>query len=258
MRNIDSRVWIAGVPFDNVSIEEAVARVRNAVGSGKQLQIVTPNIDHLALSIYDRHFLTILNGAELSVADGMGVVYLSRILKTPLKENVGGRLLFMELCRRSVEFNWRLFFLGSTGSIASDAAEILRKRIAGIQIVGAISPSLRFGEDERETLEVVESINSTRADILFVGVGAPKSEKWIHANRNKLNASVALVMGHGFDLIVGKVKKAPQMLTRLGLEWSYRLVQDPGRLVRRYVIRDMPFVLNELGKHVRRSITCGR
>jgi len=238
-----SRIRIAGIPFDNLTLEEAIIHIKEVINAGGFSQIVTPNIDHLALAQKDDEFFKILNSAELSVADGMGVVYLSRILRTPIKENVGGRLLFMEICRYSVNVNWKLFFLGSKGSIAGDSAKILQKQIPRIQIVGAISPSMKFCIDDKESDEIVEEINSSKADILLVGVGSPKTEKWIYLNKNRLKVHIALVMGYGFDLIVGKVKRPPNNLTEYGFEWLFRLIKDPRNLFERYLIRNIPFFI---------------
>jgi N-acetylglucosaminyldiphosphoundecaprenol N-acetyl-beta-D-mannosaminyltransferase len=243
------RILINNVPVDNITTEEAYQKVVAAVEKKIFIQIVTPNIDHLALAQKDIKFLTVLKSSELSIADGMGIIYLSRLIKSPICENIGGRRLFLKLCEDSVKHRWRIFFLGSQNNIAKKAASVLEKRISGIQIVGAISPSNHFEMDNNETLKIIETINNSNADILFVGVGSPKSEKWIYDQRKNFNVSVAMVMGHGFDLIVGKVKPSPEIFTTYGFEWLYRLVQNPNYLFKRYVVRDIPYFLKSVLVH---------
>lgn len=238
-----NKVIIGNVPFNNITTNETHSIICDVIKNGKYIQIVTPNIDHLALAEKDLEFLNVLWSAEMSIPDGMGIVYLSKLIGNPLKENIGGRVLFMDLCVQSISYGWKLFFLGSKGSNAKKAADILRNKIPGIKIVGAISPSNNFGNDDAENIHLINEINNAKPNILFVGVGAPKSEKWIYNNRNKLNVNVALVMGHGFDLIVGDVKTSPKILTKIGFEWFYRLVQNPKYLFRRYILRDIPYFI---------------
>jgi len=244
------RIIINKVPYDNITTSECIEVIKSAVENSKYIQIVTPNIDHLAIAENDPEFLKILQNAELSIADGMGIIYLSRMLGKPIKENIGGRILFMKLCRQAVESNWKLFFMGSKDRVASQASLLLKHRFSDINIVGAISPSNHFSDDEREISEIINIINKAQADILFVGVGTPKSEKWIYRNRSRLNVKVALVVGHAFDLMVGKVRGAPPLLTKYGFEWLYRLIQNPQYLLPRYIVRDIPFFLRTIIKNL--------
>ncbi len=243
-----NRITIGNVPFDNITAKDAHQIIVDVIGKEQFIQIVTPNIDHLALAERDDEFLKVLRSAEVSIPDGMGIIYLSTILGRRLKENIGGRLLFLDLCHQSIKYGWKLFFMGSKGTTAKTAADILRDEIPGIQIVGSISPSVDFGKDEDETKYLIAEINRVKPNILFIGVGTPKSEKWIYNNRDKLNINVALVMGHGFDLIVGDVKISPKLLTDLGFEWLYRMIQNPQLLFERYILRDVPFFIRTILK----------
>jgi N-acetylglucosaminyldiphosphoundecaprenol N-acetyl-beta-D-mannosaminyltransferase len=203
----------------------------------------------------DQEFFRILNRAQLSVPDGMWVVYASRFLGTPLKENVKGRILVIHLCRQASELGHSVFLLGGEPGVAAQAAEVLKNQFPDLKVAGTLAPPFGFDQKQSENDTVIEKLRQAKPDILFVGLGAPKQDKWIANNLAKTGIPVALGIGCTFDVISGKVKEAPRWMTEVGLEWLFRLTREPGRLWVRYLIRDPQFlwkvVLQKLRKNVK-------
>lgn len=240
-------VNILGVRLHNVDTAETLAIIDAFIRDGSPHQICTPNVDFIIQAQKDTEFLEILNRAHLSVPDGMGVVYASRFLGTPLKENVKGRILVIRLCRQASERRQSVFFLGGEPGVATKAAEILKQRFPDLKVAGTISPSFQILDDEQENRKVLDELNRCRPDILFVGMGAPKQEKWIARNLSStqqerpFSVPVSLGIGGTFDIISGRIREAPSWMTNVGLEWSFRLAREPGRLWKRYLVRDPKF-----------------
>jgi N-acetylglucosaminyldiphosphoundecaprenol N-acetyl-beta-D-mannosaminyltransferase len=232
---------ILGVRFHIVSTKETLQQIDAFVHNGGQYQICIPNVDCVMLAQKDREFLRILNQAHLSVPDGMGVVYASRFLGNALKENVKGRILAIHICRLASERGYSVFLMGGGPGIPAKAAEVLSRQFPELHVVGTLSPSFNFQNDEEENSEIIGKLKEANPDILFVGLGAPKQDKWIAENLHKTNVKVALGIGGTFDIISGRIKEAPRWMTDVGLEWLFRLTREPGRLWKRYLIRDPKF-----------------
>ena len=245
-------VTILGVRLHNVTTSETLERIDTFITEGGPHQIVTPNVDFIVQSQQDREFFRIINHAHLSVPDGMGVVYASKFLGTPLKENVKGRVLVVHLCRQARERGHSIFLMGGEPGVAAEAAEILTQQLPGLRVAGTLSPPFGFHEDEQQNNAVLEELRKAKPDILFVGLGAPKQDKWIAKNLAKTEIPVALGIGCTFDVISGKIKESPKWMTDVGLEWLFRLTREPGRLWKRYLVRDPKFfwkvVEQRLGK----------
>ncbi len=203
---------ILGVRIDNVSMAEAFDKIRDFLGDGRQRYVVTPNPEFLVLARKDGEFRDILNQADLSVADGFGLILASRFLGKPLKERVAGVDLIQNL--RFKIYDLRIFLLGGRNGAAEKIAEDWP------QVVG-------FTE---KINEAVNSINRCQPDILLVALGAPKQEKWITQNLSKISSvKIAIGVGGAFDLISGQIKRAPKIFQALGIEWLWRLFREPRR-----------------------------
>jgi len=235
---------IGGVCFDNVTMDEAVSAIATMAkcGSGPQL-VCTANLDHLASLRNDAEFLAAYQAADLILADGMPIVWLSKAGPTPLKERVAGSDLLYALSRRSAEIGLRLFFLGGKPQAAKKTAEILEKLNPDLQIVGTYCPDKDVLNTPEEDAFIRTMIEESKPDILFVGFGAPKQEKWIVAHREILNVPVSIGVGASFDMAAGMVKRAPLWMQRWGFEWAFRLIQEPRRLVHRYLGKDLPYLV---------------
>ncbi len=190
--------------------------------------VCTINPEFIMIAQNDINFASILRRASLTVPDGVGLLWAAKRLKTPLPERVTGSDGVPIIAGRAAKEGWRLFLLGAGEGVAQKTAEILQERHPGLQIAGVYGGSPRAEEEAG----IVERINASSADILFVAYGAPEQDKWIARNAPRLNVAMAMGVGGSFDFIAGIVPRAPEMLQRFGLEWLYRLVIQPWRIKR--------------------------
>jgi N-acetylglucosaminyldiphosphoundecaprenol N-acetyl-beta-D-mannosaminyltransferase len=231
------------IAIDNVTMQEAVeAMVRMAQKSEFPRVVCTANLDHLATINRDQEFRSIYQNADFIVADGMPLVWLSKLTNNPLKERVAGSDLFWELGRASEVSKVKLFLLGGQAGTAARAAEVLRDRYPLVQIVGTYCPPFGTLNDRAELATIRSRIAQAEPDILLVGFGSPKQEKWIAANKGILGVPLLIGVGASFDMAAGVVVRAPSWLQKSGLEWMFRLVQEPTRLWKRYLGKDLPFL----------------
>jgi len=237
------QITLFDIRIDNVTLEEACNRILTFVENGEMHKyVVTPNVDHIIKIQKDKEFHQIYKNASLVLADGMPLVWAAKLLKKPLKEKVSGSDLFPALCEKAAHRNMRMFFLGGQEGVAQKAAEVLKNKFPEINIVGIYSPSFGFEKDEVENRKIINMINDTKPDILFVGLGAPKQEKWIYHHLNEINVPVSLGIGASFDFVAGTKKRAPVWMQKAGLEWFWRFCLEPRRLFKRYFIEDTKFI----------------
>ena len=205
--------------------------------------LVTPNVDHLVKLQKDKAFLDVYQSADWVICDSKIVGLALRFLGSPIKEVIPGSSFFPAFCEfHKNNENVRIFLLGASEGVALKAKENINKKIGREIVVGTHSPSYGFEKNLKECNEIIDIINSTDATVLVVGVGAPKQEKWIYYNRNKLNKiKLFLPLGATIDFEAGNVRRAPIFFQKLALEWLYRIFQDPKRLVKRYLFDDLPF-----------------
>jgi len=235
------KVNILGCLIDNVRFDAAVQKICDFVENRKNALIVTPNIDHVVKLIHDPEFRNIYTHANLVLADGMPLLWAARFLGTPIEERISGADLFSRLCEVSAKKGYKLFFLGGREGAATKAADVLRLKYTGVKIVGIYSPSFGFENIKEENDEIVKLIKDAKPDILFVGLGAPKQEKWICAHKNECRVPVSIGIGVSFEFVSGVIKRAPLWMQKAGLEWFWRLTMEPRRLWKRYLIDDPKF-----------------
>jgi len=237
------RVEILGIKINNLSMQKAVEEIEKFIKEKSSKYIVTPNLDHLVKLQKDSEFKKIYNEAHLVLCDGLPIVWISRILGMPLKERVAGSDLFIELCKVSAQKGYKLFFLGGRENASVKASEVLRRKYPGIRIVGIYSPPFGFEKNKEENEKIIKMIKEAKPDILFVGLGAPKQEKWIYAHYRELGVPVSIGIGASFEFAAGIIKRAPKFLQKIGLEWFWRILTEPKRLWRRYLVDDMRFLV---------------
>jgi exopolysaccharide biosynthesis WecB/TagA/CpsF family protein len=199
--------------------------------------VCTINPEFIMIAQRDANFRHILQRADLCVPDGVGLLWAARHLGRPLPQRVTGSDGVPIIAAQAAQTGWRLFFLGAAPGVADQAAAVLRARYPGVQIVGTYSGSPRPEEEDA----LVERINTSGADLLFVAFGAPEQDKWIARNRPRLRVHMAMGVGGSFDFIAGIVPRAPLWMQRLGLEWLFRLILQPWRF--RRMLRLPLFVL---------------
>lgn len=223
---------ILGVKIDKINLEEVLEKIKKFVQSNQQYYIVTPNPEFLMAAQKDEEFKNILNKADLSLPDGVGLKLASWYLKNPIDQRITGTDLVWGIAKLAAQENYSLYLLGARPGIAEKVTLRLKKKNPGLKIAGFESGCL--SKDERMSDErIIQQINGSQPDILLVSFGAPKQEKWIYHNLPRLS-SVKLAMGVGgaFDFISGKVKRAPKLIRNLGLEWLFRLLIQPWRIQR--------------------------
>ncbi len=242
------KTFIAEVAFHNVTMAEAVTQiVQMAQKTGKPRYVCTGNLDHLVTLAHDAEFRAVYQGSDLTLADGKPVVWLSHLAATAsrpaLKERVTGSDLFWELARASEMTGLRLFFLGGSPCAAELARDAVLKKYPAAQICGVYCPPFETFSSEEEQENIRAAVCAAQPDILLVGFGAPKQEKWIAANKERLSVPVSIGVGGSFEMAGGVVKRAPLWMQQAGLEWAYRFAQEPTRLWHRYFVRDLRFLV---------------
>lgn len=245
MAALEGQAVIGRTRFDNVTMTEAVERILRLVHKADAPQhVCTGNLDHLALLRQDAEFREIYSSAALVLADGMPIVWLSRLRPdtAPLAERVAGSDLLFELCRASAWTGLRLFFLGGMPGAAESATEVLQERFPGVQICGTYCPPKETFDTPEEQAKIAQILREATPDVLLVGLGAPKQEKWIARHKMHLGVPVSIGVGGSFEMAAGMVRRAPRWVQKMGMEWGWRLMQDPKRLYKRYICRDMPLL----------------
>ena len=228
------RTNILGVNIDNVTLEEAGEITKNLVEtSNKSCKVVVaPNTEFIMMAQKDKEFMDILNNAELATPDSVGVIMGGKKQKKPFKERIPGQAYFRKVLEVGEKEGWTFFLLGGKGDVPKLAKENVEKVYPNIKIVGYHEGY--FNTDSEE--QVVEIINSLKPNVLFVAMGAPLQEKWINKHKDELKVDVAAGQGGTFDYEAGKIKRAPKVFQRLGIEWFWRLIRQPSRIVRMMVL----------------------
>lgn len=232
--NAKTHVRLFGVDVDRISQADAVDQIMQWADQPVPHTVITPNLDHMAKLPTSPAFQAAYGAANLILADGMPLVWLSRLEGTPLPQRVTGSDLIIPVCVRAAAAGKRIFLMGSTHDRLLVAADALKARAPGLIISGVHAPPFGFDQDETAQQHAVDAINAAGTDIVFVALGAPKQEVWCQAYRNQLRCGVLLNIGAGLDFLTGDVRRAPQWMQKTGLEWVWRALSEPTRLGPRY------------------------
>ena len=230
------RVRLGGLPLDLLSLDETVEAVDDAVRRRSRLHIVTLNLDYVALARRDRSFGALLPGFDLVVPDGVPLLWLARLLGHR-STRVNGTDLVVACAELSARSGARIALVGALPPVAQAAAEALEARFPGARVTAVPTPALR---EPGDGAEVAQAVADAETDILLIGLGAPLQERWALHHLDATGASVAVGVGGSFDILAGVQPRAPLAMQRSGLEWAWRMVHDPRRLVARYLLRDVP------------------
>ncbi|MDI6600325.1 MAG: WecB/TagA/CpsF family glycosyltransferase [Thermoanaerobacteraceae bacterium] len=245
------RVEILSVRIDNVSMDEAYKTIMDFLKEEGRHIVYTPNAEIIMAAYRDRELKDILNSSDLNVPDGIGVVMAARLYGFRIKERVAGFDLMNYICKNAPGKGHRIYLLGGKPGVAEEAAKNAASTYGDINIVGTHDGYF----DSEEEKSMIEDINSKDVDFLFVGLGAPKQEKWIYGHP-EIKARVMMGVGGSFDVLAGVVKRAPAIYQKLGLEWLYRLIQEPWRYKR---MLNLPlFVLTVFKERIGGLIWSGR
>ena len=221
-----------GVPLARIGMEEALSRVEQFIRERSPHMIVTSDSTGIVRAHDDAEFQAVLQAADMVTADGRGVVWMARVLGLPMRERVSGVDMMEKLCARAAERGYSVYLLGAQPGVGEEAGRVLQSRYPGLRIAG-----MHHGYfTPEEEPAVVRAIAEAKPDILFVAFGAPKQEKWISRHQAELGAPVAIGVGGSFDVLAGRVKRAPVWMQLAGLEWLYRAVREPKRLPRLWAL----------------------
>ncbi len=227
---------ILNVDVLSVTQKELLQRLDSGV-------LVTPNVDHLVKLQKDREFYDVYRKAEWVVCDSRILCRASKFLKDPLPEAIPGSSFFTQYyLYHKDDKDCRIFLLGAAEGIADKARENINRKTGRDIVVGSHSPSYGFEKNPAECEELVRIVNESGANVLLVGVGAPKQEKWIMAYKDRMpGVKLFMALGATIDFEAGTLKRAPVMWQRIGMEWLYRALKEPQRLFKRYFVDDMKF-----------------
>lgn len=225
-------ITILSVRIDDVTCADAPARVEAFLREPGLHQIATVNPEFVVIAQTNAEFRRVLNATALNVPDGVGLMWASRRLGTPLRERVTGQEMVNRIAALAAERGDRVFFLGAREGIAERATAVLRSRYSRLEIAGCYAGSPASEEES----DIVARVNAANTQILLVAYGPPKQELWIARNAARLNATVAMGVGGTFDTLAGIVPRAPQWIRNAGFEWTYRLLREPRRFRRQLAI----------------------
>ena len=248
------QVNIGGITVDNVSMAETLQAIEGLVAEGKPSYVTNPNVDIVIRYNRDPEFARYYDEGALCVADGVPILWAAKFLGNPLKEKVSGSDLVPKVCELADQKGFKLFFMGGRPGAADAAKAKLLETLHNLKVVGTYAPPFGFEKDEQELKNISRMIKDAKPDILFVGLGAPKQERWIKKYHEELGVPVCMGVGVTFEFIAGIVKRAPKWMQSIGLEWFWRLCMEPGRLWKRYLIDDTQFFGIILKQKFRRPI----
>lgn len=244
------KVNILGVNIDKATISEATDRICKMMKECTNHSIFTPNSEIVYLAYKDKAFAKLLNSADMLTADGIGVVYASKILKNPISERAGGFDVACSVIERIANSGEKLFLFGGKPNVAELAKENLLKKYPNLNIAGTRNGYFKPQEND----EIIECINNSKADIVFVCLGAPMQEKWIFENKDKLNCRVMMGIGGSLDVFAGVTERAPEKWQKLGLEWLYRLKKEPKRFFRMLALPKFALTVIFKGKRYNQEV----
>ncbi len=241
-RSLTDRLEILGCPVDRVSLQSATAKLETLIETGGVHQAIVLPVNSIMHGRRHRRFLDICNRASIVLPDGVPLLWASRILGAPIPGRVAGSDLFWELSRVAEKKGYSCFLLGSTADVVSKLEAVLLRRFPHLRLVGSFSPPVSRVFPAEVTDDAVRRVSAARPDILWVGLGAPRQEMWIHDNLGRLETRLAIGVGAAFDICSGSVRRASPLMQRAGLEWFHRFLLEPRRLFRRYFIEAAPFL----------------
>lgn len=240
-------VNLTGVRLHAITEQATIAHILAELDAGRGGMVVTPNLDHLRRCRKDAAFAHLVAHADLVVADGMPLVWASRVQGTRLPERVAGSNLISSLSRGAAERGRSIFLLGGAPGTADAAARVLCERFPGLRIAGTFCPPPGFEADQKKLAEIEQALRDAQPDIVYVALGSPKQEFLIAQMHDLLPKAWWLGVGISLSFLCGHVRRAPRWMQRTGIEWAHRLFQEPRRLFKRYVIQGLPFAARLFG-----------
>ena len=246
------RIQIGQLPIDALDLPGTLDAIDDLIRSRAGGTVFTPNVDHIVIGERNDRFRQAYQRVSLSLVDGTPVLWAARLLGRALPEKVSGSDLVLPLMGRAAERGWRVFLLGGATGAAETAAARLKAQFPPLVIVGIDAPMVDLGSPLGDRLAVASRVAETKPDLVLVGFGAPKQEIFCDEAFELLKPAVLVCVGAGIDFVAGLVRRSPPWMSRWGLEWLFRLAQEPRRLAGRYLLRDPQFILILLRQLARR------
>ena len=247
----EDEVDLFNVRISNLSFEDLCQWLDSQIAHRTAAYVVTPNIDHVCRLRRNAEFREAYDEAGLRLADSAPLMWCAKLFGQPLKEKLSGSDLVPRVSAYAAEKGYRVFLLGAAEGVADEAARRLREKHPSLQIAGCFSPPFGFDRDAVQSAKTCERVRAAQADICLVAFGSPKQETWLLHHAPAMNVPVTFAVGAGLDFAAGRVRRAPVWIQRSGCEWLWRLMREPQRLWRRYLVEDSYFLvilLTEIGR----------
>lgn len=237
-----TRMRLMNTDIDNLTMAETLNEIEKLIQKKNCSYVVTPNVDHIVRLEKDEELQKVYKNASLILTDGKPLIWISKWYKTPIKEKISGSDLFPRVCQLAANKNYTMYLLGAAEGVADTAARNLMKKYPGLNIVGTYSPPFGFEKNEQEMNKIKTQIQDVHPDILIVGLGCPKQEKFMYYHCKELGVPISFGLGASIDFEAGNIKRAPKWMSNHGLEWLYRFSKEPKRLFKRYFVDDLKII----------------
>lgn len=247
-----TRMRLMNTEIDNLTMDETLDAIDSLIKEDNCSYVVTPNVDHIVQLEKDEELKRVYENASLILTDGKPLIWISNWYKTPIKEKISGSDLFPRVCELAAKKGYTMYLLGAAEGVADKAAKNLMDKYKGLNIVGTYSPPFGFEKDKVELKKFERQIQEVHPDILIVGLGCPKQEKYMYHHCKELDVPISFGLGASIDFEAGNIKRAPRWMSEHGLEWLYRITQDPKRLAKRYLVDDMKII--SIARKYRRGV----
>lgn len=238
---IMNKIQFMNIQIDNVTLDEALHSIKKCIIENEKSYVVTPNVDHIVKLQTNKKFLKAYENANLVAVDGTPIMIAAKWYGTPLKEKITGPRLTEHVVKMASENHFSVFVLGAGIGVADQAAKNLLQKYPGFIYVGSYSPPYGFEKNTEEVNHIIEIINNSKAQIVIAGMGSPKTEIFLSEIYQRIDANISLSIGAAIDFFAGKVKRCPEWINKIGMEWFYRFLKNPGRMGKRYFIDDLTF-----------------
>ena len=237
-----ARIKFMNTDIDNLTMAETLNEIEKLIQKKNCSYVVTPNVDHIVRLEKDEELQKVYKNASLILTDGKPLIWISKWYKTTIKEKISGSDLFPRVCQLAANKNYTMYLLGAAEGVADTAARNLMKKYPGLNIVGTYSPPFGFEKNEQEMNKIKTQIQDVHPDILIVGLGCPKQEKFMYYHCKELGVPISFGLGASIDFEAGNIKRAPKWMSNHGLEWLYRFSKEPKRLFKRYFVDDLKII----------------
>ena len=236
------KIDVAGVGLSNVSITEVSDIFNHAIDDNRKIRVCITPANCIIWANNDAYLKKIYNDADITLCDGVPVLWASKFLGTPLKERITGLDLLPKYVKECYDNGYSFFLLGAKDGVAFALQKKLNAKYPGIKITGIYSPPFAEKFSEEENLKMIQLVNAGKPNVLWVSLTAPKQDFWIAENLNKLDVNIAIGVGGAFEVTAGLIQRAPRFLQRMGLEWFFRFIREPKRLFKRYILEAPAFI----------------